>query len=114
VVVATKATLYTKLQGNCFCNDCGVDVGAVGDWYMCSAEVWERQLGLGWSDNLCIACLVKRLGREPQFWTDIFPATTGGTTLDARAAKDLVPLSKRMLQMMSGSVQITKAQNKKQ
>jgi hypothetical protein len=106
--VATEAKLQTKLLGRCFCNDCGVDVVAVGDWYMCSIEVWERQLGLGWSNNLCIACLVKRLGREPQFWTDIFPATTGGTTLDAKAAKDLAPLSKRMLQIMSANTQTKK------
>ena len=36
------------------CNDCGVDVLAIGDWYMARSEVWHK-LGLGWSDNLCIA-----------------------------------------------------------
>jgi hypothetical protein len=93
-VVATKAKLQTKLLGKCFCNDCEVDVVAVGDWYMCSTEVWERELGLGWSDNLCIACLVKRLGREPQFFIDIFPANS------------LLPLSKRVRQMMSARQQL--------
>jgi hypothetical protein len=83
-----KKSLRDRLVGNHFCNDSGADVVAIGDWYMCPGTVWKDELGLGWSDNLCIACLVKRLGREPQFFTDIFPANS------------LVPLSKRMLHMM--------------
>jgi hypothetical protein len=41
------------------CNDCGVDVLAIGDWYLATPEIWKQQLGLGWNDNLCIACLDK-------------------------------------------------------
>ena len=67
---------------------------------MCSDTVWEGELGLGWSDNLCIACLVKRLGREPQCFTDIFPANS------------VVTLSKRMLQIIR-AMQVTKIKRKK-
>jgi hypothetical protein len=62
---------------------------------MCPDTVWEEELCLGWSDNLCITCLVKRLGREPQSFTDIFPANAGGIALN-----ELVPLSDRLLQIM--------------
>src|SRR5215469_1209620 len=55
-----------------FCNDCGIDVLAIGDWYMATSEIWEKQLGLGWNDNLCIACLQKRLGRKARFPADIW------------------------------------------
>jgi hypothetical protein len=46
------------------CNDCGVNCLEIGDWYLAKSEIWEKALGLGWSDNLCIACLEKRLGRR--------------------------------------------------
>ena len=45
------------------CNDCGVDVVAAGEYYMLRSDIWKEQLGLGWSDNLCIGCLEQRLGR---------------------------------------------------
>jgi hypothetical protein len=45
------------------CLDCGVNVVAVGDYYMVNKDVWER-LGLSWLDNLCIPCLEQRLGHE--------------------------------------------------
>lgn len=45
------------------CNDCGVDVLAIGDWYLARPEI-RQGLGLGWEDNLCLACLEKRLGRK--------------------------------------------------
>jgi hypothetical protein len=89
------SSLRDRLLGKYFCNDCGVDVLALGDWYMCPDTVWEEELGLGWSDNLCITCLVKRLGRDPQSFTDIFPANAGGIALN-----ELVPLSDRLLQIM--------------
>jgi hypothetical protein len=89
------SSLRDRLLGKYFCNDCGVDVVALGDWYMCPDTVWEEELCLGWSDNLCITCLVKRLGREPQSFTDIFPANAGGIALN-----ELVPLSDRLLQIM--------------
>jgi hypothetical protein len=31
---------------------------------MLSAEIWKSELGLGWDDNLCIACIEVRLGRQ--------------------------------------------------
>ena len=74
---------YNQLIGKFFCNDCKVDVVAIGDWYMSPPEVWKR-LGLGWSDNLCIACLTKRLGHEPQFIDDVYPASTRGVKLSER------------------------------
>ena len=46
------------------CNDCGVNVVTVGEFYMLHLDIWEDQLGLGWDDNLCIGCLEKRLGRK--------------------------------------------------
>ena len=45
------------------CNDCGIDVLAIGDWYLAHPKIWKEELGLGWDDNLCLACLEKRLGR---------------------------------------------------
>jgi hypothetical protein len=59
------------------CHDCGVDVLAIGDWYMATADVWERRLGLGWNDNLCIACLERRLGRAVRPWDDVKPIPVG-------------------------------------
>jgi hypothetical protein len=46
------------------CNDCGVNVLTSGEFYMLHPEIWQGQLGLGWSDNLCIGCLEQRLGRR--------------------------------------------------
>jgi hypothetical protein len=48
----------------CLCNDCGVDCLALGEYYMLNPDIWGKQLGLGWGDNLCIGCLEKRLGRR--------------------------------------------------
>jgi hypothetical protein len=93
-----KGKLAERLLGQYFCNDCNVDVVKIGDWYMAASKVWEKELGLGWTDNLCIECLTKRLGREPVFFTDIFLASAGGVALSAKAAKELVPLSARMMQ----------------
>jgi hypothetical protein len=57
------------------CNDCGVDVLAAGEWYMAGADIWNRQLGLSWSDNLCIGCLEQRLGRRVSF-PEVGPASS--------------------------------------
>jgi hypothetical protein len=46
------------------CIDCGVNVVAIGEFYMLKSALWEDQLGLGLSDNLCIGCLERRLGRK--------------------------------------------------
>jgi len=45
------------------CVDCGINVVAVGDYYMVNKTVWDR-LGLMWTDNLCIPCLERRCGHE--------------------------------------------------
>jgi hypothetical protein len=55
-------TIKCKQLPKYLCKDCGVDVIAIGDWYMAKSEIWKA-LGLGWSDNLCLACLERRLGR---------------------------------------------------
>ena len=55
------------------CNDCRVDVLVSGDWYMAAPQLWKKQLGLGWEDNLCLPCLEKRLGRKVKPFTDIWP-----------------------------------------
>ena len=61
----------------CLCNDCGVNCLKIGDWYLARDEIWEKQLGLSWDDNLCIACLEKRLGRRLRWGIlDVFPAST--------------------------------------
>ena len=65
------------------CNDCGVDVWEIGDWYMAPSKIWGDKLGLGWDDNLCLTCLERRLGR-PVKLGDIVPVITavgGGRTL---------------------------------
>ena len=46
------------------CLDCGVNVIEIGDYCMVQSEIWRDQFGLGWDDNLCIACIEKRLGRR--------------------------------------------------
>jgi hypothetical protein len=46
------------------CNDCGVNVVTIGEFYVLRPEIWEGQLGLGLMDNLCIGCLEARLGRR--------------------------------------------------
>lgn len=55
------------------CNDCGVDIIALGEYYMLRPEIWETQLGLGWNDNLCIGCLEARLGRRVSMRDMFFP-----------------------------------------
>lgn len=53
----------TQFAPKYLCNDCGVDVLETGDWYLAPSEIWEKTLGFGWNDNLCLACLERRLGR---------------------------------------------------
>jgi len=49
------------------CNDCGVNVVTIGEFYMLHPDIWEDQLGLDWNDNLCIGCLEARIGRQVTF-----------------------------------------------
>ena len=46
------------------CLDCGVNVIEAGDYCMLSARIWRDTFGLGWEDNLCVACIEARLGRK--------------------------------------------------
>lgn len=84
------------------CNDCGVDVLAIGDWYMANPEIWKDALGLGWNDNLCLACLEMRLGRELRPGVlDIGPAWTffpSQLPLSARLVALWKPRRRRMKQ----------------
>jgi Domain of unknown function (DUF4326) len=46
------------------CHDCGVNVTAIGHWYMVDDEVWAAS-GLGPEDGvLCLPCLERRLERN--------------------------------------------------
>jgi len=62
------------------CIDCGVNVIEIGDYCMISPEIWQRKFGLGWRDNLCIACIERRLGRPLSVACGDFagPATVEG------------------------------------
>lgn len=56
---------FSRAQmARCVCNDCGVNVIKRGDYCMINPQIWEDQFRLGWSDNLCIACIEARLGRQ--------------------------------------------------
>ena len=55
------------------CNDCSKNVIKAGDYCMLDDDIWERQFGLGWNDNLCLACIEVRLGREVTMWDFICP-----------------------------------------
>ena len=46
------------------CHDCGVNVIRCGDYCLLRTGIWRGKLGLGLDDNLCIACIEKRLGRK--------------------------------------------------
>ena len=60
------------------CIDCGTNVIRAGDYCMLRDEIWERQFGLKWDDNLCLACIEKRLGRRLCFSDLIsFPCVQG-------------------------------------
>jgi hypothetical protein len=50
------------------CRDCGVNVIKAGHYFMLQSEIWQEQFKLGWSDNLCLDCIEKRLGRRLCFW----------------------------------------------
>jgi hypothetical protein len=48
----------------CKCNDCGTNVIKDGSYCMLHPRIWEKKFGLGWNDNLCLACIEARLGRK--------------------------------------------------
>ena len=60
------------------CIDCSINVIKAGDYCMLKPDIWENQLGLGRTDNLCIACIEKRLGRNLKFPDFACPASVEG------------------------------------
>jgi hypothetical protein len=56
------------------CVDCSINVIKAGDYCMINPKIWEGKFGLGWNDNLCIACIEARLGRKLRPWLDVTPA----------------------------------------
>jgi hypothetical protein len=83
--MATNLSAYTFSRREIArhrCLDCGVDVIEIGDYCLLTNKVWEGALGLRGDDNLCIACIEKRLGRKLSLmqhdfaglpWVDGFP-----------------------------------------
>jgi len=55
--------LSPRQIARCRCNDCGVNVIEAGDYCMLRPRIWRDTFGLGITDNLCLACIEKRLGR---------------------------------------------------
>jgi hypothetical protein len=49
------------------CIACSVNVIEIGDYSMLQPDLWKQQLGLIWTDNLCIKCIETRLGRRLSF-----------------------------------------------
>jgi hypothetical protein len=79
------------------CNDCSVDVLEIGDWYMCAPKVWEAELGLGWKDNLCLACLEKRLARPIKASEDVLPIASGIETSGERFEGSLTAIGPKRI-----------------
>jgi hypothetical protein len=46
------------------CLDCNTNVIEAGDYCLLRPDIWQDQFGLKWEDNLCIACIEKRLRRK--------------------------------------------------
>lgn len=44
-----------------YCRDCAVDVGAIGEWFMVTDDVWPLARDGG---VLCVGCLECRIGRR--------------------------------------------------
>ena len=59
------------------CLDCGVNVIEVGDYCMIHPKIWRDKFKLGWDDNLCVACIERRLGRKLRLG-ELGPASVEG------------------------------------
>ena len=55
--------LSPRQIARCRCNDCSVNVIEAGDYWMLRPRIWRNTFGLGITDNLCLACIERRLGR---------------------------------------------------
>jgi hypothetical protein len=64
IVKPPSYKLTTRAIARIKCDACGINIIKAGDYCMLQDEIWQEQFGLGWGDNLCIACIEQRLGRE--------------------------------------------------
>ena len=59
-----------------------------GGYGLIRPSIWSGRLKLGWADNLCIACMEKRLGRGLDMRDFItFPSVEGYNISDALAER---------------------------
>ena len=87
--------LSPRQIARCRCNDCGVNVIEAGDYCMLRPRIWRDTFGLGITDNLCLACIEKRLGRAISIGDVItFPVVEGYPMSDTLHAR-LCPSKKR-------------------
>jgi hypothetical protein len=63
-VAKRRKKLPAETEAHYVCNDCNVNVLTAGEFYVLKQDIWEKQLSLGWTDNLCVGCLEARLGRK--------------------------------------------------
>jgi hypothetical protein len=102
----TKYLDHYKLSerdiARCTCIGCGTNVITQGDYCMLSDSIWNQQLKLSWDDNLCVACIEKRLGRALSFLDFIsFPMVEG------------YPTSKVLLARLGGETEPPKRKKRK-
>jgi hypothetical protein len=79
-----------KDRSSFLCLDCGVDTGAIDEYYRVTNELWAR-VNPGGDGMLCIGCLEKRLGRE--LTPDDFPSCSDDRDY---------PKSQRLLERLGG------------
>lgn len=46
----------------CLCDDCGIDVHSISEWFMLRHEVWPEG-----AKFLCVQCVENRIGRKLEF-----------------------------------------------
>lgn len=99
IVVSNNLSHYRKSRSEIAryaCIDCGVNVIEIGDFCMINPSIWNGQLGLKETDNLCIACIEKRLGRKLRGLGDIIslPSVEGFLRSDILQSR-LPPTSRK-------------------
>jgi hypothetical protein len=98
--------LSPRQIARCRCNDCGVNVIEAGDYCMLRPRIWRDIFGLGITDNLCLACIEKRLGRAIAIGDVItFPVVEGYPMSDTLHAR-LFPSKKRRKARASKAVEV--------
>jgi hypothetical protein len=99
MMINLSAYRFTRKQvARYTCNDCSVNVIDCGDFCMLQPAIWEEQFGLGWDDNLCLACIEKRLGRRLMMldfcsfpYVDGYPQSAALLERYGHTAKKMVP-----------------------